>query len=94
MGLGNLRHEYNSCMGWFLIELSRVSSLHPEHIAAEFNRSDLESQTDTEVWNLVLSRIFSRLDFPLNPPDAESTGNQDSISGSEQFPCGIVSFGI
>src|SRR5215813_6197822 len=62
-----------------IIELGRVSALEATHIASEFDRRTLHSQTDTEVRRSFSTSIIYCSQHAGNTSFAKSSGHQDRI---------------
>src|SRR5262249_49565474 len=61
------------------IKLARVRLLQSNHIPGELDASRLHSQTNAEIWNLVLPRIANCAQHPFNPALPESPRDQNSV---------------
>ena len=66
------------------IKLGTVG-VKPAYIAGELNDKAVHSQADAEKRNIIDARIPGSLEHPVEPPLAESAGNEDSVKIVELF---------
>ncbi|KAH3665955.1 hypothetical protein OGAPHI_004144 [Ogataea philodendri] len=87
----NFRHVDNTCL--FLSHLRNEfgtgGTVNTQNVSKELDHSNLQSQTHTKVWNVVLSGPFGSSNHSLNTSSSKSTWNQDSICFANQLPCGM-----
>ena len=63
----------------------RVRVFHSRYVARKFNQRNLHTQADTEVWNIVFTRIACSGDLAFNTTVAEAARDEDSIQIFKNF---------
>ena len=66
-------------MLWRLYKFCTGGLFQPRNVTRVFNYSDLHTQTDTQIRNLVFTGIFDGGDLSFNAPLTKATGYQDCI---------------
>src|SRR4029077_15552302 len=67
------------------VELARVGSLQPTHVARKLHRRHLHPKTYSKERNLFFPRVTNRLDFAFASAVSESPWHQDSIGLAKQL---------
>ena len=78
-------HEIDDEMGAFLIEFAAVRVLIAEDMTGVFDDADLHAEANAEIRELMLSRILTGGDHPLDAPVAEAAGDEDAGAILENF---------
>ena len=66
-------------MLWRLYKFCTGGLFQPRNVTRVFNHSDLHTQTDTQIRNLVFTGIFDGGDLSFDAPLTKATGHQDGI---------------
>src|SRR6202521_4245227 len=61
------------------IELTRIGIRQSAHVTRIFNASRLHTETDSEVWDMLLARVLNRLQHAFDATLAESAGHEQSV---------------
>ena len=70
--------------GGLRVELGRVGTVHPRHVAGELDHGRLHPEADAEIRDVVLARDARRLDLALDPAVAEAAGDEDPVGRGQR----------
>lgn len=59
--------------------------LYSKHIPSKLNCHNLGSETDSEIWDFIISCIFCRKNHPFSSTSSKSSWNTDTIESSKKF---------
>ena len=93
VGFGNFRHEHDGGVVGVVLKFCGVGAVHAQHVSAELNGGDLQTQTDPKIGHILGSSVMGCEDFPLNTSISKTTGNQNAIGVIQQLPRCLVIFG-
>lgn len=77
-----------------LVELGGIRFRQSAHIAGELDGRDLHAETDAEIRDVVLTRVFRGEDLALGATVAEAAGNEDTIHVTDDRLRAVVLDGL
>lgn len=85
MGLGDLRHETNDRVGTVWDELGRVGLLETADVSSPFDNGNLETETDTEIGDVLLTGPLGGSDHTLGTSKTETTRDDNTSVSLRQL---------
>jgi len=90
MGLGDLGHVDDNRGRRVLVQLDRVGLGHTADVTSKLDDSDLETQADSKVRNLLLTSPLGSSNLALNSTVTESTGDKETLGRAKILPSLVV----
>jgi len=94
VGLGDLGHETDDRVGSGTGELSGVGVGKTANVAGPLDNGDLETETDTEEGDLLLTGPLDSGNHTLSATDTETAGDDDALGRADSAPSVVVANGV
>ena len=94
MCAADFRHVYNHGVLALWVQLRRGSLLAATHMPREFDHGELETEADTQEWDLLLARPAHGQNHALCATLSKATGHNDTTRRAQMLPCLVVPDGI
>ena len=78
-----VHHQVDDRVQRCRIEFGAVGVVPPKYIARELDHGTLQTETEAEVWDSFFAGVANGVDFALDPPDPEPSGDDDPVETFE-----------
>ena len=84
------RQEVDNRIRCCRINFLAVSFVQLAHIACKLDNGNLHTETQSQIWNLVLAGVTGRIDFAFDTTRAKAARDNDTVGTLQQSACGFL----